>query len=213
MGLVSRAGIIPYSFVQDAAGPLARTMTDAAKMLNVLAGYDPGDPATAWNFGHLKRDYTPSLDADGLKGARIGIVETLFGTEPVHQEVNTVVHEAIKRMEQAGAITVPIRDPMLDTNKLVSEVSVHLYDLKPDLNSYLSDPKANAPMKSLEEIIASGKFHPNIGDEIRRSQGLNQDRARHPTQTSFVGEPAALSALRRPMRMCRADRRPMPELC
>ena len=123
-------------------------MTDAVKMLNVVAGYDPGDPATAWNVGHLKRDYTPFLDADGLKGARIGIVETLFGKEPVHQEVNTVVHEAIRRMEQAGAITVPIRDPMLDTNKLVSEVSVHLYDLKPDLNSYLSDPKANAPVKS-----------------------------------------------------------------
>jgi amidase len=175
VGLVSRSGIIPYSFVQDAAGPLARTMTDAVKMLNVVAGYDPGDPATAWNFGQVKTDYTPFLDANGLKGARIGIVETLFGKEPVHQEVNTVVREAIRRMEQAGAITVPIRDPMLDTNKLVSEVSVHLYDLKPDLNSYLSDPKANTPVKSLEDVIASGKFHPNIGDEIRRSQGLNQD--------------------------------------
>ena len=78
-------------------------------------------------------------------------------------------------MEQAGVVTVPIRDPMLDTNKLVAEVSVHLYDLKPDLKSYLSDPKANTPVKSLEEIIASGRFHPNIGDEIKRSQSLSQD--------------------------------------
>ena len=175
VGAVSRSGIIPYSFVQDAAGPLARTVTDAVKMLNALVAYDPADPATAWSIGQLERDYTQFLNADGLKGARIGIVETLFGSQPVHQEVNTVVREAITRMERAGAVMVPIRDAMLDTNKLVAEVSVHLYDLKSDLNSYLSDPKAHAPVKSLEEIIASGKFHPNIGDEIRRSQGLSQE--------------------------------------
>ena len=175
MGLVSRTGIIPYSFVQDAAGPLARTVTDAAKMLNVLVGYDAGDPATAWNIGHVESDYTSFLKADGLKGARIGIVETLFGKDPVHQDVNTVTREAIRRIEAEGATTVSIRDPMLDTSKLVSEVSVHLYDLKPDLNSYLSNPSANTPVKSLEEIIASGKFSPNIGDEIRKSQGLDRD--------------------------------------
>ena len=150
-------------------------MTDAVKMLNALVAYDPADPATAWSIGQLERDYTQFLNANGLKGARIGIVETLFGSQPVHQEVNTVVREAITRMERAGAVMVPIRDAMLDTNKLVAEVSVHLYDLKSDLNSYLSDPKAHAPVKSLEEIIASGKFHPNIGDEIRRSQGLSQE--------------------------------------
>lgn len=175
VGLVSRSGIIPYSSIQDAAGPLARTVADAVKTLNVLQGYDPGDPATAWSLRQLKDDYTPFLDANGLKGARIGVVETLFGGEPVHQEVNAVAREAIRRMEQAGAETVPIRDPMLDTNKLVSEVSVHLYDLKPDLNGYLSDPRADTPVKSLAQIIASGKFHPNIGDEIRRSQSLSQD--------------------------------------
>ncbi|HEX2136930.1 MAG TPA: amidase family protein [Microvirga sp.] len=179
IGLVSRSGIIPYSFVQDAAGPLALTMTDAVKMLNVLTGYDSGDPATAWSIGQGKGDYTPFLNADGLRGARIGIVETLFGSQPIHQDVNTVVREAIRRMEQAGAVMVPISDPMIDTNKLVAEVSVHLYDLKPDLNSYLSDPRANTPVKSLEEIIASGKFHPNIGDEIKRSQGLSQDSAEY----------------------------------
>src|SRR5215211_6587669 len=112
VGLVSRSGIIPYSFVQDAAGPLARTTTDAVKLLNVLQGYDPGDPATAWSIGQTKSDYTPFLSPDGLKGARIGIVETLFGSEPVHQEVNTVLRDAIRRMEQAGAVMIPIRDPI-----------------------------------------------------------------------------------------------------
>ena len=64
IGLVSRSGIIPYSFVQDAAGPVALTMTDAVKMLNVLMGYDPGDPATAWNIGQVKGDYTLFLNAE-----------------------------------------------------------------------------------------------------------------------------------------------------
>jgi Asp-tRNA(Asn)/Glu-tRNA(Gln) amidotransferase A subunit family amidase len=74
VGAVSRSGIIPYSFVQDAPGPLARTVTDAVKVLNALVAYDPADPATAWSIGQLERDYTQFLNADGLKGARIGIV-------------------------------------------------------------------------------------------------------------------------------------------
>jgi amidase len=73
LGLVSRAGVIPYSFTQDAAGPLARTVTDSAKMLNVLVGYDPNDPATAWSVGNTEKDYTKSLKADGVKGKRIGV--------------------------------------------------------------------------------------------------------------------------------------------
>jgi amidase len=174
MGLVSRDGIIPYSLTQDAAGPMARTVTDAAKMLNVLAGYDPADPDTAWNVGHIEEDYAQYLDAGGLKRARIGVVERLFGSEPIHQEVNDIIRGDIKRMEEAGAIIVSINDPTFDADKLVSEVSVHLYDLKPDLNSYLSDPKLNTPVKSLEEIIASGKYSPSIDAEIKRAQSLNQ---------------------------------------
>lgn len=176
VGLISRSGIIPYSSVQDAAGPMARTVTDAVKMLNVLVGYDAADPATAWNVGHVKTDYTTYLQPAALKGARIGIVETFFGAnDDVHREVNAVVRTAIKRIEQQGATTISVRDPALDTNKLVSEVSVHLYDLKPDLDSYLSDPSSNTPIKSLAEIIESGKFSPNIGDEIRKSESLDRD--------------------------------------
>jgi amidase len=69
LGLVSRAGVMPYSSTQDAAGPLARTVTDAAKMLNVLVGYDPNDPATAWSVGNTEKDYTKSLKADGVKAS------------------------------------------------------------------------------------------------------------------------------------------------
>jgi amidase len=77
-------------------------------------------------------------------------------------------------MKAAGAVIVSIDDPMFDANRLVSEVSVHLYDLKPDLNSYLSDPKMNTPVKSLEEIIVSGKYSPSIEPEIKKAQSLDQ---------------------------------------
>lgn len=82
LGLVSRAGVIPYSFTQDAAGPLARTVTDAAKMLNVLVGYDANDPATAWSVGHIEEDYSKFLKADGVKGKRIGVLRSFFGAAP-----------------------------------------------------------------------------------------------------------------------------------
>ena len=111
------------------------------------------------------------MDAGGLKGTCIGVVAWLFGSEPIHQEVN---RDDIKRMEEARAVIVSINDPTFDADKLVSEVSVHLYDLKPDLNSYLSDPKLNTPVKSLEELIASGKYSPSIDAEIKRAQSLNQ---------------------------------------
>src|SRR3984957_1250535 len=89
-GLISRAGVIPVSFTQDAAGPLARTVADATVMLDVMAGYDPDDPVTALGIGRIPATYTVSLDRNGLKGARIGVLRTLFGSGPDHQEVNRV---------------------------------------------------------------------------------------------------------------------------
>lgn len=174
LGLISRGGIIPYSFTQDVAGPICRTVTDAVKMLNVIAGYDPADPDTAWNIGHVQKDYTKYLVPTGLKGARIGVLQTFFGTEPIHQEVTDVTNAAIKKIQELGAFIVPINNPEFDSGKMVSEISVHLYDLKADLNSYLGDPKANTPVKSLEEIITSGKYHPGIEKNIKQAQALSQ---------------------------------------
>ncbi|MGA2332826.1 MAG: amidase family protein [Syntrophales bacterium] len=173
LGLVSRSGIVPYSFTQDAAGPMARTVTDAAKMLNVLIGYDPGDPATAWSIGNTEKDYTKYLKAKGLKGKRIGVLRSFFGKQPIHQEVNDVTNKAIRDLAKMGAIVVELDTPDIDSGKIASEISVHLYDLKRDLNSYLSDPKANTPVKSLTEIIASGKYSPSIDKNIKEAEGLS----------------------------------------
>ena len=190
LGLVSRAGIIPYSFTQDAAGPLARTVTDAAKMLNVLVGYDPNDPATAWSVrntsvgntsvgntsvGNINTedDYTKFLKADGLEGKRIGVLRSFFGTAPINGEVNRIANQAVEDLKRSGATVLELNTPDLDSGKLTSDVSVHLYELKPAINAYLA--AGNPPVKSLEEIIASGKFHPNIKDSITKAQSLEMD--------------------------------------
>ena len=175
LGLVSRAGIIPYSFTQDAAGPLARTVTDAAKMLNVLVGYDPNDPATAWSVGNTnsEEDYTKFLKANGLQGKRIGVLRSFFGSAPINDEVNTIANQAIVDLKRSGATVVELNTPDLDSGKLTSDVSVHLYEFKPAINAYLA--AGNPPVKSLEEIISSGKFHPNIRANITKAQGLEME--------------------------------------
>ena len=173
LGLVSRAGVIPYSFTQDAAGPLARTVTDAVKMLNILVGYDPKDPATAWSVGNIEKDYTKFLTTDGVKGKRIGVLRSFFGNAPTHEEVNAVANKAVEDLRKLGATMIEMDTPDLDSGKISSDISVHLYEFKPAINSYLAE--GNAPVKSLEEIISSGKFHPNIGDSIRKAQTLELD--------------------------------------
>jgi Asp-tRNA(Asn)/Glu-tRNA(Gln) amidotransferase A subunit family amidase len=175
IGLVSRDGIIPYSFTQDAAGPMARTVTDTVKMLNVLVGYDPGDAATAWSIGHVEKDYAKHLRKDGLKGRRIGILRSFFGKEAIHQEVNAVTNKAIEDCKKMGATMVELDTPDLDSGTISTDISVHLYDLRPDLDSYLGDPKADTPVKSLGEIIASGKYHPGIEKNIKEAMTLKRD--------------------------------------
>src|SRR5580704_15230121 len=173
LGLVSRAGIIPYSFTQDAAGPLARTVTDAAKMLNVLVGYGPNDPATAWSVGNTEEDYTKFLKANGVQGKRIGVLRSFFGVAPINDEVNIIASQAVKDLKKSGATVVELNTPDLDSGKITSDISVHLYEFKPAINAYLA--AGNTPVKSLEGIISSGEFHPNIGDNITKAQGLEMD--------------------------------------
>jgi len=173
MGLISRAGIVPYSLTQDVAGPMARTVTDAVKMLNVLIGYDPGDPATAWSIGNTEKDYTKFLKAKRLKGKRIGILRSFFGREPVHREVDKVTNKAIEDLAGIGAAMIELDTPDIDSDRIVSEISVHLYDLKRDLNCYLSDPEVNAPVKTIAGIIAYGKYSPSIDKNIREAERLS----------------------------------------
>ena len=173
LGLISRAGVIPNSHTQDAVGPLARTVTDVVKMLDVLVGYDPLDPATARSMGNAEKDYSKYLKANGVEGKRIGVLRSFFGNAPVHAEVTTVTNTALDDLKKLGATVIDLNTPDLDSGKISTDISVHQYELKPALNLYLG--ASNAPVKSLEEIISSGKFHPNIEDNIRKAQRLELD--------------------------------------
>jgi amidase len=168
VGLVSRAGIIPISHTQDGAGPMCRNMSDAAAVLGALTGVDPQDNATAASQGKLLTDYTPFLKADGLKGARIGVLRKSFGFNP---KVDKVMEASLEALKQQGATLV---DPaVIESIEKVreSEFMCLLYELKADLNAYLGRLGPNAPVKTLKEIIEFNKMNrekemPFFGQEL-----------------------------------------------
>jgi amidase len=154
VGLVSRSGIIPISHSQDTAGPMARTVTDAAILLRALAGIDPDDKATAESQGKAQADYTRFLDPNGLKGARLGVVRKLFG---FNEAVDRLMGEALAEMKRQGAVLVDPADiPSMDKFGK-TEFTVLLYELKADLNAYLAALAPDAPVHTLEEIIEFNK--------------------------------------------------------
>jgi amidase len=151
VGLVSRTGVIPISHTQDTAGPMARTVRDVAILLGALAGVDPRDAATSVAGNRTAPDYTKFLDARGLQGARIGVTRNYFG---FHDAVDAVLAEALDAMKRAGATLVDPADlPNMD--KVGDpEAAVFSYELKADLNAYLAGLGPQAPVRSLEEVIA-----------------------------------------------------------
>jgi Asp-tRNA(Asn)/Glu-tRNA(Gln) amidotransferase A subunit family amidase len=181
IGLVSRDGIVPYSLTQDTAGPICRTVEDAVRALDVIAGYDSADAETAWGAGMAPASYTAFLKTDGMKGRRIGVLESFFGTGETHAEVNRVVREAIAVFSRNGAELLSITEP-IDSGWLTSAVSVHLDDLKDHLNGYLRALPPDAPVHSLEEVMASGKYHPgikaNMETALARSTGTPEYNAK-----------------------------------
>jgi len=150
VGLISRAGIIPIAHSQDTAGPMARSVTDAALLLSVLAGIDARDDATRASAGKSFADYSKSLDANGLKGARIGVHRKGFGFSDA---VDKVMNDCIDIIKKRGAIVIDPADIPTQGKFDDSELEVLLYEFKADLNSYLTSLGPRAPVKSLKEII------------------------------------------------------------
>jgi amidase len=150
VGLISRTGVIPISHTQDTAGPMARTVRDAAVLMGVLAGFDPEDKATEESRGKSFADYTQYLDPKGLQGARIGVVRKLFG---FHRMVDAISNHAIDIMKQQGATIIDPAD-IATLGKLSDiEMTVLLYEFKAGLNAYLARLGPNTPVHSLREII------------------------------------------------------------
>jgi len=176
LGLVSRTGIIPIAHSQDTAGPMARTVTDAALLLAALSGADPADAITqnqttaassaaantsAKAAASSPRDYTKSLVAAGLQGARIGVVrKKLMG---YHDGTDKLIDKAIADLKRLGAVIVdPVELPTLDQFEIWgqnSEMEVLLHEFKADLNAYLAGLGAKSRVKSLADIIAFNEQH------------------------------------------------------
>lgn len=151
VGMVSNDGIVPYSLTQDTAGPMARNVADAAAVLKVIA--------------------TRDLPEAGIPGSpRIGVLRSFFGSEPVNEAVNQVMAQVLEELATMGVDLVEINDQIL-IGELVGNISVHLYDLKAHLNSYLA--AVNAPYPSIDAILQSGLHHPGIKDNLVHANQLD----------------------------------------
>lgn len=168
MGLTSRDGIVPLFLDHDIGGPMARTVADAVAIFDVIAGYDPADPVTAASQGNMPAGgYNQFLLKDGLQGARIGVLRQLI-TETADPEIIKLFEQALVDMRKEGAqIVDPVRIPEFDE---IPPASLWCIRFKFDINDYLASLGSQAPVKSLEEIIASRKFHPSIEKRMLDAQ-------------------------------------------
>jgi amidase len=168
LGLISRAGIIPIAHSQDTAGPMCRTVTDAAILLGALTGVDARDKDTRASAGKSLADYTKFLDANGFKGARIGVQRKSFG---FNDAVDKVMKDCIDTIKRLGAIVIDPSDIPTQGKFDDTELEVLLYEFKADLNRYLASLGPAAPVKSLKEIIDFNERHrdrelPYFGQDI-----------------------------------------------
>ncbi len=174
-GLVSRGGVMPNSFTQDEVGPITRTVKDAARLLDVMAGYDPQDPVTALGVGKAPVSYVAALRADALKGARIGMMQNLYGREPRHAEVNRVLDEVARTFEARGATVVRFDVPGYD--KLAAAVATDRFEARAAFDKYFVELGANAPVTSFRQLVDGKTASPDIQKtmeaEIAIDDGMN----------------------------------------
>ncbi len=197
VGLVSRTGIIPISHTQDTAGPMGRTVRDAATLLGALAGVDADDPATLPGRGRASVDYTASLNPRALSGARIGVVRKYFGFLGA---VDKIINGALDVMKQQGAILVDPADIPTIGKFDDSELTVLLYELKADLHAYLSRLGPKAPVRTLKDVIEYNEKNaaqemPYFGQEL-----FLRAEAKGPLTSKEY-----LDALKKDMRMSRKE--------
>ena len=173
MGLVSRSGVVPLNLGADIAGAVTRTVADTAAVLQVIAGPDPADPVTASGRDHVAVNYAASLRADGLKGARIGVLHQAYDTPTLDRDVDAVFKGALGELRNLGAEVVdPVEVAGLDEMRRGQGGGCNQF--KYDLNRYLARLGDRAPMHSLEEIITSRRFHPSIQARLESGQAADE---------------------------------------
>ncbi len=197
VGLVSRTGIIPISRSQDTAGPMTRSVADAAVLLGAMTGVDTRDAATAGSRGRAHGDYTEFLDAGGLQGARIGVARDFFGND---DRLDRVIEEGIRAMAGAGAVIVdPVR--IASHAKLGdAENEVLHYEFKAGLNAYLAALGPDAPVRTLAELIAF-----NERNAEREMRYFGQERLIEAQRKGPLTDPAYRRARAKSRRLSRAQ--------
>ncbi len=198
VGLLSRAGIVPISHSQDTAGPMARTVADAAALLGAMTGVDPRDEATAASRGRSLADYSRFLDPKGLAGARLGVARAhFFGGNPA---ADRAVEAALAEMKRLGAVIVDPADIETAGKFDDTELLGMLYEFKADLNRYLAELGPDAPVRTLKDLIAWNESHraqemPYFGQEL-----FEQAEAKGP-----LTDPAYQKALANNRRLARKE--------
>jgi amidase len=196
LGLLSRSGIIPISTSQDTAGPMTRTVADAAALLGALAGFDARDDATRASAGR-SADFTKSLETAGLKGARIGVARNLTG---FHPDVDKAFTNAIAALKNAGAMVVDPADIDGVGKFDDAELAVLLYEFKDGLNKYLACLGASAPVKTLAELIAW-----NEKEKAREMPWFAQELFERAEKKGPLTDPAYRAARSKCLQMARTD--------
>ncbi|RTY88581.1 amidase [Flavobacterium sp. RSP15] len=199
VGLVSRSGIIPISKTQDTAGPMARTVTDAAILLGVIAAVDQDDTVTLESKGKAQKDYTTFLDKNALKGKRIGIEKKPQGN---NKYINALLDDAVNLLKKQGAIIIEI-DYLEKINALgQAEFEVLQYEFKDGLNTYLAT--ANAKVKSLKDVIdfntanedkAMPYFKQETLESSNAKKGLEDKKYLEALTVSFEGSKSVLNTV------------------
>jgi Asp-tRNA(Asn)/Glu-tRNA(Gln) amidotransferase A subunit family amidase len=184
MGLTSRAGVMPLNLLADIAGPMGRSVADVAAVFQVIAGEDPDDPATAAARDRPREDYLAALRPDGLRGARIGVLRQAYErstagppapgatapTDTTDPEVRAVFERAVADLRQAGAVIVDSATVEgLDAIRRPSGVGPCM-GFKYDINRYLASHGDRIPVKSLAEVIKSGRFHPTVQRRLEQAE-------------------------------------------
>ncbi|HSA57014.1 MAG TPA: amidase family protein, partial [Gemmatimonadaceae bacterium] len=170
MGLTSRAGVVPLFLSQDIAGPMTRTVADAAAVLQVVAGEDPDDPATAAARGRVIPNYLQALDPDGLRGARIAVLRQAYDAPTNDSQVVAVFQQAVADLRHAGATVLDsIAIPELDSLRRTQRGGCPQF--KYDLERYLSALGSDAPeLRTLDAIVRSNRYHPTVQRRLEQEQ-------------------------------------------
>ncbi|MDE2806335.1 MAG: amidase [Gemmatimonadota bacterium] len=168
IGLTSRDGVVPLSFDRDIAGPMGRTVEDVVRVFNVVAGYDPADPYTEAGRGRQEDDYATFLDADGLQGARIGVLRALVDTEDADSAVVAVFEQSLTELAGLGAEIV---DPFdFDVQAQLDRENMFCSRFRYDMHVYLGSLGDAAPITDVVQVLETGQYSDYVENSLRRAE-------------------------------------------